>query len=310
MASITIYFLLPEVSLLQIGYFIIATGMVGVLVIVLPERLRATAYLQTTVADNARDFWVHRHLLLIWLKYNIEARYRQTILGIVWIVLLPLAHALVLAFAFTELLGAKKILDVPFVAFILSGIVSFGIFQTIVFKSRGAILSSRGLIKQVYFPKEILVFLLVGEALVDFVFSFAATIFVLLVFYQSRINSYYVLIPIPIFILTALATGLAFFVGWFSMVIRDLEQLVAIFMQLLYYSTVLYSPTRVSNPTVKRIMALNPVAAPVAAFRDIVLYERAPDWVSLYLSGVLAVVLLYLGYVVFKVNEDRFVDMV
>ena len=56
-------------------------------------------------------------------------------------------------------------------------------------------------------------------------------------------------------------------------------------------------------------MALNPLASIVAAFRDILLYGRSPDWISLYLPGVLSIVFLYLGYIVFKVNEDRFVDM-
>ena len=54
---------------------------------------------------------------------------------------------------------------------------------------------------------------------------------------------------------------------------------------------------------------LNPLTSLVIAFRDVVLYARMPDWGTLFLPGVFAVTFLYLGYVVFKVNEDRFVEM-
>ncbi len=264
--------------------------------------------MQIPISQNLRELVNHRHLLFLWLKYRIEARYRQTFLGILWIALLPLSTALVLSFAFTQLLGAGNIMDVPFVAFILSGQVVFSIFQSIVIKSRSSILGSMGLIKQVYFPREILILLLVGEALVDFLFTFTATVVILTVFYDIPPNPYYILLPIPILIVAVLATGSALLVSWLSIMIYDMQQLIGILTQLLFFATVLYAPGRVS-PEVSQIMALNPLASTMVAFRDIVLYGQVPDWRTLLMPCVLAICLLYLGYVIFKVNEDRFVDM-
>jgi lipopolysaccharide transport system permease protein len=308
-ASIAILILSPDVSQLQLVYFIMMTAIIGIFIVVYPGQLRSRAYVQLTIASSLHDLFKHRHLLFIWLRYRIEARYRQTLLGIIWIVLLPLSTALVLSFAFTQLLGAGQIMNVPFVAFILSGQVIFSIFQSSIMGSNGSVVRSMGLIKKVYFPREILILLLVGETIVDFMFALIATIIILTVVYGIPPNIYYLLLPVPALIMIIMSTGLALLIGWFSIVIRDLQQLLGVLMQLLFFATIFYAPGRVASPDIARIMALNPLAAIVVAFRDILLYGQSPDWVSLYLPGVLSVVFLYLGYIVFKANEDRFVDM-
>lgn len=308
-ASAAILLFLTDVSQLQLVYFTGMTGLIGLAVILLPEHLQSVTAQRITPGNSLRELAAYNHLLVIWLTYRIEARYRQTLLGVLWIVLLPLSTALVLAFAFTQLLGVGQIMDVSFVAFLLSGQVIFSIFQSTVMNSHGSILGSIDLIKQIYFPRELMILLITGEALVDFFFMFVAVIGVNAVFYGIPPNIYYLLLPIPVLLMTVLGVGLALILGWVGLVVRDMQQLVAVVMQLLFFVTVLYSPYVGASPAVTRLMALNPFGSVVTAFRDILLYGRMPNWTELYFPGVLAVVLLYLGYVVFKVNEDRMVDM-
>ncbi len=306
LATAAIVLLLPDVSQLQMAYFVVVTLVLGVVVVVIPGRLRASAYITSSTPQNLREIHQNRYLLWLWLRYRIQARYSQTFLGILWIVLLPLSMSLVMAFAFTQLLGRADNLGVPFVAFLLSGQVMFGLFSHVVNNSKGEILRMLGLVKQVYFPRELLIILIVGEALVDFAFMFLALLAVNLVVGIVP-TAYLLLLPVPLMLMTVLALGAGFAVSWLSMVVRDMQQLISIGMQVLFYITVLFSARNV-DPRYEFLMSINPVSAVVEAFRDITIYGRAPDPVRLYLPVVVSLALLYVGYVYFKVNEDRFVD--
>ncbi len=306
LASGLILLLLPDISQLQVAYFVVAALIIGVLVVVLPTRLRASAYIQSTTAQDVREIYDNRHLILIWLRFRIQARYSQTVLGILWIVLLPLSMAFIMAFAFTQLLGRSSNLSVPFVAFLLSGQVMFEIFSHVVNHSKVEILSMMEIIQQVYFPREIVLLLIMGEALVDFLFTFVAMLFINWLLGVPP-TIYILLLPIPILLMTALSLGVGFIVSWLSMLVRDMQQLVVVAVQLLFYVTVLFSAENI-DPRYEFLMSINPVSAIVEAFRDITIYGRAPDPVRLYLPVVMAFVILYFGYTFFKVNEDRLVD--
>ncbi|MBZ0296776.1 MAG: ABC transporter permease [Anaerolineae bacterium] len=306
LSTLLVLVLLPDISQLQIIYYVIGVILVGGVVVVLPARMRATAYTRSTTLQDMREIYDKRFLVAIWLRYTIQSRYNQTILGILWIVLLPLSMSFVMAFAFTQLLGRTQNIGVPFVVFLLSGQIFFSVFSHVVMNSKSAILGTIGIIKQVYFPREVIIILIAGEALVDFTFTFVAFI-VISLFFGVWPNIYYILLPIPLLLMLCLSLGVGFIVSWLSMIIRDMQQLIGVLMQLLFYVTVLFSSQSV-DPRYEFLMSVNPVSALVEAFRDITLYGRVPDPVRLYLPTVISLVVLYFGYVLFKVNEDRFVD--
>lgn len=298
--------LLPDISKLQLVYFVAATFAVGVAVVVLPTRLRASAYQDSDISGDLHNIYQHRQLISIWLRYRIQSRYSQTFLGILWIVLLPLSMSLVLTFAFTQLLGRVGDLSVPFVSFLLSGQVMFGVFSQVVNNSKNEVLSMMGVIKQVYFPREIIILLTVGEALVDFTFMLVVLVGINLLLGIPP-TWYYLLLPLPLLLMVVLSLGVGLAVSWLSMIVRDMQQLIGVVLQLLFYMTVLFSADNV-DPRYAFLMSINPVSAIVETFRDLTIYARMPDIVRLYLPIVLSLVILYLGYVFFKVNEDRFAD--
>lgn len=306
-ACVLIYFVLPDFSQLQFIYFAPMTFIVGIFTIALPARLRRSAYRKTTFSQNMRELWVNVHLIRTWLGYRVASRYTQTFLGVMWIILLPLSQSLVMAFAFTQLLGARVGVGVPFVVFLLTGQVIFSIFQKTVLQTSSTIISMMGVMKQVYFPREIMVILVVGEALVDFLFTLIATV-IIAAFFGIYPNIYYIFLPIPVLLMVTLGMAFAFIVGWVSLVIRDLQQLISVMIQLLFYTTVLYHPSQTS-PQIEFIMSLNPLTAITQAFRAIMIEARPPDFVNLFVPAVLAFALLFYGYVYFKVNEDRLIDM-
>lgn len=302
---ITTLILLPDISRLQMLYYGFFGTLLGMGVIVLPNRLRAGSLKKLNILEDLRETWERRYLLRLWTRYRIESRYTETVLGLLWIMLLPIAQATILSFAFTLLLGMEQG-DTPFISFLLSGMLVFNIFNYLTMRSVVVLNSMMGVIAQVYFPREVILLLLLGEALIDFFFAFIAFI-ILSAISGLYPNINYIYIPIPILIMSVLSLGIGFIMSWLGLVVRDLQQILGVLTQFLFYMTVLFR-VDAAPPALQILPLFNPLSALVEAFRDIVLYNRPPQISSLFVSSVIAVAVLYTGYVMFKVNEDRFVD--
>ncbi|MFQ3534786.1 MAG: ABC transporter permease [Aggregatilineales bacterium] len=297
--------LLPDLSQLQLVYFGLAGAAVGVCTIVYPSRINpqqdSSAFLM-----HLQRLWQNRALLGLWLRYNIQSRYSQTVIGIFWIVLLPLAMSAVLALAFSQFLRISY--DVPFIVFFLAGLVVWQLFSSSVFGGMVAILSRMSLINQVNFPREIAVLLVIGEGLVDFCFTFLAFVIV------NALNGFYpnimwLYLPLLLFILICFTLGVMFFLSALALMIRDIPQLISVVMQLLFYLTPILYPVSSIPDQFRFIVLLNPIGLVVQAFRDVTVYARPPDAFSLYYPLVAGLTLLYVGYAYFKANESCLADL-
>jgi lipopolysaccharide transport system permease protein len=294
---------LPDLSQLQLIYFGVASLALGIFILLWANRI--------TKLDQAGFFaqlgkaWAGRHLLGLWLGYNIQARYTQTILGILWIVLLPLSTSIVLAVAFSEILQVRY--DVPYISFFLAALIPFGLFNQSLLNSTNALIGKMGLLLQVPLPRAVLVLLVLGEALVDFAFTFAAMLLVNLVNGLPPSEAF-IYLPLLLLILIAFSLGAMFFLSCLSLLIRDIPQLVAVLLQLLFYLTpILYGVKNIPD-RLQVLVLLNPLASLMQAFRDVLVYRRPPDIITLYYPTVLAIAFLYAGYAFFLANEKRLAD--
>ncbi len=220
--------------------------------------------------------------------------------------LLPLATSVVLTIAFTQFLRIE--LDVPFIVFFLSALVPFGLFNQSVQNSTHAVVGAMGLINQIYFPREILVLVKLGEALVDLVFTFAAMLLVNAL-YGFWPNEMFLLLPVLVFILMVFSLGIMLFVSSLSVLVRDVPQLVAVGLQLIFYLTPILYPVESFPNDYHLLILINPIAPIVQAFRDAILYDKVPDIIVMYYPFVISMTLLFSGYAFFKANEDRFADL-
>jgi lipopolysaccharide transport system permease protein len=296
---------LPDLSQLQLSYFTVLAVIIGLAVVVYPSRVSVSED-RLAVIDDLAKLWEARHLLRLWLRFNVQTRYSQTILGILWIVLLPLATSFVLALAFSQFLRVQ--LDVPYVVFFLSGLVHFGLFQQGVFTGMRSIIGASGLINQVNFPREVLVLLALGEALIDTLFTFAAMLIVNAL-HGILPNLNYVYLPFLFFVLVTFTLGLMLILSCLSMFVRDIPQLVAVVMQLLFYLTPILYPVESIPAQFRVLLLLNPIAGLIQGFRDVIVYNRPPDLVTLYYPFVIGLVLLFAGYSYFKANDEAFTDL-
>ncbi len=195
LASISaILVLLPDVSQLQMIYCAVAAVILAVSVIVIPARLLTSAR-QPRLLDSLIILWQNRTLLRIWTANNVQARYSQAVLGILWIILLPLSLSLIFSFVFSQIIH-MDVGNAPFISFFLVALIPWNLFSQGLINSTSAITNFMTLINQVYFPREVLVLVRLSELLVDISFTFVSLLVIdLLVGIWP--NAYYVYLPDP-----------------------------------------------------------------------------------------------------------------
>ncbi len=297
---------LPLQSSIQKAYFAGAAAVLLLLIVPVPAVAHSDEGLPSFTA-NLRRLWANRGLLRIWVQYNVQSRYAQAFLGILWIILLPLSTALVMNIVFSELLTQQ--LDVPFISFLLVGLVGWGLFNQSIAAGMRSILGAMGLVNQIYFPREIIVLSALGEAMVDAFFMLIATV-VINAFVGIYPTFYFLLLPFVIVIQLAFCLGLMFIVSWLSVLVRDIPQLVSVLLQILFYLCPIIYAVKSLPARFQPLISLNPLSALITAYRDLIIYGRLPDLLSLVYPAALAAGVLIFGYRLFKSNEDRFADMV
>lgn len=298
---------LPFQSGLQKGYFVLIALGLGLLTAPVRDDAERAEH-APGIGVNLVRLWANRGLLRIWVQYNVLDRYSQAILGVLWIILLPLSTAFVMSVVFSQIMrihtGA-----VPFIAFFLSAFVPWGLFSQSISAGMRSILGAMGLINQIYFPREIIVLSALGEALVDAFFMFAAMLVINGVVGVLP-NGLFIILPLLVLIQIIFMLGLMFIVSWLSVIVRDIPQLVSVLLQILFYLSPIIYPVTIIPHRFQFLVDLNPVALLVQAYRDVIVYDRPPDWLSLIYPTALGVALLIFGYRHFKANEDRFADMI
>jgi ABC-type polysaccharide/polyol phosphate export permease len=306
LSAVSIVLLLPDISKFQLLYFVVVGFILGSLCIALPYRLYV-GHPGNSVFTSLRALWQRRALFSIWLRFNIQTRYSQRVLGILWIVLLPVAMSVVLSIAFTQFMRVQ--LDVPYITFYMAAVIPYTLFSNSVINSTGSVIGRIGIIAQVYFPREILVLLTLGESVVDFAFAFLAML-VINALNGVLPNPNFIYLPLLFLVLAGIALGLMFLVGSLTVIVRDIPQLLAVLMQLLFFLTPIIYPLEQFPERLRFLFVINPIAPLIQGFRDVIVYGRAPEMSSLYYSIVFMGVALVVGYSTFKSIESEMADYV
>jgi ABC-2 type transport system permease protein len=301
LAFLLVALLLPDVSLLQMLYFVL----VGIALAAITLRLTPT---RIPLSVCLQSIWRNRSLFRLWVRYNVLSRYSQTFLGILWIVMLPLATALILTLVFSFIFERQDIGNAPFMSFFLTGLTFWTLFTQGVQTGTVSVLQQMELINQIYFPREILVIVKLGEALVDLTFTFIVLL-VINAFNGLLPNVNFIYLPLVLTIQIALILGIMFYTSYLSVLVRDLPQLISVILQMMFYLTPILFPIDLMPQALRSVITLfNPMASIIGAYRSIIVYNQPPDMVSLYFSLVLSGLVLYTGYMFFKNNERRLAD--
>ena len=257
---------------------------------------------------NVSEIWNFRDLLLTLAGRDLKLRYKQTALGVIWVVLQPLMAAVIFAFVFGTVAKLPSA-GIPYLVFSFAGLLGWNYFSGVLSKVGNCLIGNAHLISKVFFPRLVLPLSSVGSVLVDFAVA-AGMMAVLLIFYHIVPSPLLLLFPVWMGLLTAIAMGVGLITAALAVHYRDIQYIVPVFTQfLLYASPVAYSVDAVPA-RLRWVYLCNPLTPPLEAMRASLLGTTFPGWPSLAVAMGWAVLLLLAGLYSFKRMERSFADVI
>lgn len=257
---------------------------------------------------DLRELMQFRDLLVTLAVRDVKLRYRQTALGVVWVVLQPLMAAGIFSFVFGRV--AKLPSDgVPYFLFAYAGLLGWNSFSSTLAKSSACLVGSSQLISKVYFPRLILPLSTVFSSLIDFGVAFVMLL-VLLLMHGMSLSFTLLLVPVWLSLLLLLALGLGLFTAALMVTYRDVQHVLPVVVQfVMYASPVAYAVSAVPQK-LRMVYFLNPIASLMEAFRWSVLGRGDVAWGAVAYASVACVIVFILGAFSFKSMERRFADVI
>jgi len=254
-----------------------------------------------------RELWHHRELLYFLAWRDLKVRYKQTLLGIIWVLLQPLLMTII----FTLILGrlAKVPSDnVPYPLFAYSGLMLWTFFSGAVSVAGNSLVGSAHLITKVYFPRMIIPIASILARLVDLGVAFLILVG-LMVYYHVPLTARLLLVPLFAIVLALLALGFGMWTSALNVKYRDVGIALPVLIQLwMFLSPVVY-PLSFVPLQWRFIYSLNPLVGLIEGFRSVAFGGKF-NWIALMISGVSTLALLLYSAYIFQKREKTFADIV
>lgn len=252
--------------------------------------------------------WRYRELLYYLGWRDIAIRYKQSILGVAWALIQPLATMIVFA-GFLGRLGGLNTGIQHYSLFVLAGVLPWTFFANAVTAAGNSILSNERLITKIYFPRVLVPLASIGAPFFDFLVSIVL-LAVLMLWYGVAPGWGVLLTPILVFILFLAAVGVGLFLSALIVAQRDFKFVLNFGIQLWMFATpCIYLSDTSFGPLAHRWLPLNPAYGLILNIRQSLL-DGPLDWYSLVVSTAVTLVLLVVGLVYFRRIERSFADLI
>lgn len=264
--------------------------------------------------ERLREYRSSRELVRQLVRRDLRIQHRGTFLGNIWSLLMPILTVGVYTFVFTVIMPASPVREgsgkVPFAVYLFIGLVMWNLLQNSILSATGSVLGAGYLLSKVYFRREILPLTSVLSALVTFCWEFAVAFLSVVIFVRPP-DWRLVYLPILVVVTVLVAFGFGLLLSTAAVFFRDVQHFIGIAMQIWFWgSPVIYSISILNGRhSLLRILQLNPMTGVLVSVRNILLDHTNPDWKLLAYGTVVGVVMVVVGYAVFRRNERFFAEM-
>jgi lipopolysaccharide transport system permease protein len=257
---------------------------------------------------NMRELWRYRDTLYFMARRDVAVRYKQTVIGLLWVILQPIAFALVYT-AFIGLIGSIPSQGVPYGVFALTGMTVWLPFGTGLTRVSESTVAGAPLISKIWFPRLIIPLSAIGPAIIDLAASTLVLLVVMLLFG---------VIPEPKILLLPAAALVAFLAAlgiglWFSAVsvrYRDIQQIVPFLLLVFLFLTPIIYPFEVVPARLQAIYSVNPLVGMVEFFRWTVIPDAPfPDLRLAFTLAFFAIVVPS-GLLYYERRQHLFADVI
>ncbi len=259
------------------------------------------------------EIWRYRDLLLLFVRRDFIAVYKQTILGPLWHVIQPIFTTITFTIIFNRVAGISTD-GVPAALFYFSGITIWIFFSKCLMTTSNTFLANANIFSKVYFPRLIMPLSSVIGALIAFTIQFGLLIVIYGVFIMKgsdvRPTIYLAALPLLLLIMATMGLGLGIMISSMTTKYRDLKFFLGFGVQLIMYVTPVIYPISQIPEQFQKYALLNPLAPVLEGFKYALLGAGTFNINMLIGSGIAALVIFFIGIMMFNRIENRFVDTV
>jgi lipopolysaccharide transport system permease protein len=254
------------------------------------------------VRVNFRDLWEYRELLYFLTWRDIKVRYKQTALGIAWVVLQPLFLMLVFTLFFGRLVGVPSD-GIPYSIFTYTALLPWQLFSRALNEASVSLVANERIITKIYFPRVLVPVSAVLSSLVDFTIGLAALVGFMLLY---GIQPGFAILALPLFVILAVMTalGVSLWLAALNVVYRDVRYMLPFLTQIWMFATPIIYPVSVVPEAWRTLYSLNPMVGVVEGFRWSLL-GKASSMESMLGVSALIVVGVFIGGIFYFHRAER-----
>jgi lipopolysaccharide transport system permease protein len=254
------------------------------------------------------ELWQYRELVFFLAWRDIQVRYKQTLLGVAWVVLQPLLITLVFTVIFGNLARLPSD-NLPYALFAMAALVPWNFFAGAFSRAGTSLVSSASLISKVYFPRLVVPIASILAGVVDLAIALAVLL-ALTLYYRLLPGPRWWLVPLFLLLELVVALGVSLWLSALNVQYRDVGYLIPFVAQLWFYATPIVYPLSLIPEKWRVWTGLNPMVSVVEGFRWALLGSPPPAPALLAISTAAALALLVTGAMVFRGMEKTFADVV
>ncbi len=261
-----------------------------------------------------KEVWRYRDLLLLFVKRDFAAQYKQTVLGPIWHLIQPLFTTIVFLFVFHSVAKISTD-DIHPILFYMSGIAIWNYFSSCLNATSNTFVANAGIFGKVYFPRLVIPLSTVLSNIIKFGIQFSLLLAVM-VWYGIKDGHFYcsltwLLIPLLVLMMAGMGLGLGIIISSLTTKYRDFTVLIGFMVQLLMYVTpVAYPLSFLKEKGYAWVVNYNPLTPIVEAFRYALFGKGTYEPMHLLFSGIFIVCTLLFGMIIFNKVERSFMDTV
>ena len=269
-----------------------------------------------------KDTWAYRDLIMLFVKRDFTAKYKQTILGPTWAIIQPLLTTVVFTIVFgnlanlttSDVYGTTDLI-IPSFLFYMTGNICWSYFSTTVTATSNTFIGNSHILGKVYFPRTVMPISISLSNFISFMIQFAMLI-IFTVYYliegstSVQLTPYLILLPLSVLQMMILSTSVGVIVSSVTTKYRDLAMLVSFGLQLWQYACPIAYGLSLIPEDLLYIYMLNPMTPIVTSFRYAVLGVGYFDITYYIIGWFTTLVLMFFGLIMFNRIEKTFIDTV
>lgn len=260
-----------------------------------------------------KEIWRYRDLLILLVRRDFVATFKQTILGPLWHIINPVFSTITFTIIFANVAGISTD-GVPAPIFYYTGNMIWGYFSRCIQSTSGVFTGNQAIFSKVYFPRMIMPLSTIVTSFIAFMIQMVILIVMWIYYYNQGANihlsAWAFMIPVMCLIMGFLGLSLGIIISSVTTKYRDLSMFVGFGIQLLMYCTPVIYPVSFVPEQYRFLLLLNPLAPVVEGFKYSILGVGTFDANMMFYSVGVTVFLLFIGLILFNKVEQNFIDTV